>query len=387
MARPDCHVEAVNGNEFNKMLVSAGVEFLVSASGKVPWSTIERKTICLFFSANWCRPCRAFTPQLVQLYNSLNKNGEKLEIVFVSSDRDENAYKDHFEMMPWLAIPFNLDICKRLTRRFNVNHLPALIPLGLDGKCVEEDAVSLVEDYDADAFPFNMEKRDKLRVIDERKRRGGKIEDLLTHEGRDYIVSRDGIKIPVSQLIGKTVGLYFGAHWCPPAHNFTSQLTETYTKLRTNQNQPFEVVFVSTDRDHDEFICSLSTMPWLAIPYEDKTRQDLKRIFDIKGIPALVLIGPDGKTMSVDGRATVSLYGAMAFPFTESRIAGIEAALRKEGEGLPQEVRDPKHVHELKLDMAKAYVCDACRKKGKFWAFSCDVCDYDLHPACVEETF
>lgn len=387
MERPDYQAESIDGNDFKRMLASAGVKFLASASGKVPWSAIEGKTICLFFSANWCRPCRVFTPLLVQLYNSLKKSGEKLEIVFVSLDRDDNAYNEHLVTMPWLAIPFDLNICRQLTRDFKVNHLPTLIPLDMDGKSIGEDAVSLVEEYGALAFPFTRERRDELRAIDEKKRHGGKIEELLARQGRDYLIARDGQKILVSELIGKTVGLYFGSHWCPPARIFTSQLIKTYTDLKTGQLKPFEVVFISTDRDHDEFIRSLSTMPWPAIPYEDKTRQDLKRIFDIKEIPALVLIGPDGKTITTNGRATISLYGSMAFPFTESRIGAIEVSLRREGEKLPRKVQDPKHVHELKLDMAKAYVCDACEKEGRFWAFSCDVCDYDLHPSCVQETF
>lgn len=191
----------------------------------------------------------------------------------------------------------------------------------------------------------------------------------------------------VSDLKGKTIGLYFGAHWCPPARNFTRQLNEAYTELVTILNQPFEVILVSTDRDQEEFISNLSTMPWKAIPYEDKTRKDLKRIFNIKGIPTLILIGPDCKIISSDGRAIISMYGAMAFPFTETKITEIEDALREEGETLPSKVQDPKHIHELKLDMAKAYICDACRKQGRFWTFSCTVCDYDLHPTCVEETF
>ncbi|XP_021731531.1 probable nucleoredoxin 3 [Chenopodium quinoa] len=384
MAGPDHHAVPVGQNGFKKILASEGIEFLTSASGKVLWSAIDGKTVCLFFSANWCRPCKAFTPSLIQMYNSLKKTGENLEIVFVSSDRDEEAYTKHLETMPWLAVPFNLNLCTRLTRLFNINLIPALIPLNVNGNIVEDNVVSLVEDYGADAFPFTRERKDELRAMDERKRRGGRIEELLAHAGRDYLISRNGEKILVSELVGKTIGLYFGAHWCPPARNFTSQLIQSYKELVTILNQPFEVIFISTDRDHDEFNCSLSSMPWPAIPYEDKTRQDLKRIFDIKGIPTLVLIGPDGKTISSNGRAMISMYGAMAFPFTEPRIAGIEASLRKEGDKLPYKVQDPKHVHELKLDMAKAYICDACKKQGRFWSFSCDVCDYDLHPKCVE---
>ena len=147
----------------------------------------------------------------------------------------------------------------------------------------------------------------------------------------------------------------------------------------------FEIILVSTDRDRKEFELNISNMPWLAIPYEDKTRQDLCRIFNIKEIPTLVLIGPDGKSVSTNGKAMISLYGAKAFPFTESKIRDLESGLRKEGEALPSQVKDVKHEHELKLDMAKAFLCDCCKEQGRFWAFSCDVCDYDLHPKCVEK--
>lgn len=121
--------------------------------------------------------------------------GEKVEVVFVSSDRDENAYKEHLETMPWLAFPFNLNLYTRLTRLYNIKHIPALISLSSNGNIVEDDAVSLVEDYGVDAFPFTRERRDELRAMDERKRRGGKIQELLAHEGRDFIISRDGRKV------------------------------------------------------------------------------------------------------------------------------------------------------------------------------------------------
>lgn len=195
------------------------------------------------------------------------------------------------------------------------------------------------------------------------------------------------MQISVSDLVGKTIGLYFGAHWSPPCRAFTSKLIEAYNELMTYNDQFFEIIFVSTDRDLKEFELNTSTMPWLAIPYHDKTRQDLCRIFNIKEIPALVLIGQEGKAISTNGRALISLYGAKAFPFTELRIKELEAALGKEGEALPSQVKDIKHDHLLKLDMAKAYVCDFCKKQGRFWAFSCDVCDYDLHPTCVDESF
>jgi nucleoredoxin len=89
--------------------------------------------------------------------------------------------------------------------------------------------------------------------------------------------------------------------------------------------------------------------------------------------------------MSTYGKAMISLYSAKAFPLAESRITEMKAALKKKGDALPRQVKNIKHQHALKLDMAKTYVCDCFKGQGKFWAFSCDFCDYDLHLVCVEE--
>ncbi len=51
------------------------------------------------------RPCRAFTPQLAEQYNNLKD--KPFEIVFISSDRDEQAFHEYHGSMPWLAVPFS----------------------------------------------------------------------------------------------------------------------------------------------------------------------------------------------------------------------------------------------------------------------------------------
>ena len=78
---------------------------------EVPVSSLdgEGKVIGLYFSANWCSPCRAFTPNLVKWYTEL-KNGPlsaKFDIVYLSWDREEEAFDEYFDKMPWLALPFN----------------------------------------------------------------------------------------------------------------------------------------------------------------------------------------------------------------------------------------------------------------------------------------
>ncbi|KAJ1524214.1 hypothetical protein ONE63_010734 [Megalurothrips usitatus] len=47
----------------------------------------EPGVIGVYFSAHWCPPCKAFTPQLVATYNAVRERGHNFEVVFVSSDR------------------------------------------------------------------------------------------------------------------------------------------------------------------------------------------------------------------------------------------------------------------------------------------------------------
>ena len=43
----------------------------------------SNNVIGLYFSAHWCPPCKGYTPMLAEKYNELNKEGKKLEIIFV----------------------------------------------------------------------------------------------------------------------------------------------------------------------------------------------------------------------------------------------------------------------------------------------------------------
>ncbi|KAL0557721.1 hypothetical protein IC582_006271 [Cucumis melo] len=387
MAGPDYKANQ-DKDDFLQLLAALGVDFLLSGEEKVSPISCAGKMICLFFSANWCRPCRTFTPQLVQLYNTLQKRGEKLEIIFISLDHDKNEFEQYFKTMPWLAVPLNTELQKQLCGKYHVDCIPSFIPLCGDHILKEDDLIGFIEDYGAEVFPFTRKRMQELKAMDCAKRVEGRLEELFGNRGYNYVISSHGGKTQISQLVGKTIGLYFGAYWSPPSRSFTAKLSKVYKEImdKTENHHSLEVIFVSTDRNLDEFKLNIMDMPWLAIPYEDETRGDLYRIFDVKAIPTLVLIGADGKTSSENGRGLVCLYGAEAFPFTEERIYELETAVKKEGEELPSNVEDIKHEHVLKLEFAKAYVCDFCKLQGRFWAFSCHVCDYDLHPTCVQLT-
>jgi len=82
---------------------------------RINTTTATKSIVGLYFSASWCPPCQTFTPLLIDFYNVVNnKNGsnekqrqQTLEIVFVSSDREERSFTNYYTKMPWLAMPFD----------------------------------------------------------------------------------------------------------------------------------------------------------------------------------------------------------------------------------------------------------------------------------------
>lgn len=52
----------------------------------------------------------------------MNEGGshQKIEVVFVSADKDERAFQDHVKHMPWLVIDFNDPLRTILLRHFRV---------------------------------------------------------------------------------------------------------------------------------------------------------------------------------------------------------------------------------------------------------------------------
>ena len=88
-------------------------ESLIKGKGKTVVETTslvgQGKVLGLYFSAHWCPPCRGFTPKLAAFYEKFKASDKSdlLEIVFISSDRDEKSFTEYYNEMPWLALPFS----------------------------------------------------------------------------------------------------------------------------------------------------------------------------------------------------------------------------------------------------------------------------------------
>merc|ERR1712178_281439 len=69
----------------------------------------------------------------------------KMEIIFVSSDRDKTSFDDYFKDMPWLALPYAKRAEKELlSDSFGVSGIPSFVVLKPDGTVLTTDGRSKV---------------------------------------------------------------------------------------------------------------------------------------------------------------------------------------------------------------------------------------------------
>lgn len=380
----DQEEEAKNNQSLRSILASRSRDFLISSDGnKIPISELEGKTVGLHFFTTSYRACTLFTQKLREVYKKLKENGENFEVVFIPLDDEEESFKKELESVPWLSLPLKDKTCAKLIQYFELSELPTLVIIGPDGKTLHPNAAEAVEDHGVDAYPFTPEKFSELDEIAKAKEASQTLVSVLVSGDQDFVIHKDGKKIPVSELEGKTVLLYFSAHWCPPCRAFLPKLIEAYHKIKAQNNDALEVVFISSDRDQESFNEFFAGMPWLALPFGDTRKEFLSRKFKVSGIPKLVAIGPSGQTVTKEARDLVGLYGADAYPFTEERIKEIEAQKDDIAKGWPEKVTHETHEHELVLSRRNVYFCDGCKDEGDTWSYLCAECDFDLHPNCA----
>jgi len=282
-------------------------EKLVSGSDEKATSNVlaSCSAVALYFSAHWCPPCRSFTPKLAEWYSQNLKN-KGLEIVFVSSDRDEAAFKEYYGEMPWAALPYSdRERKEALSKKFKVQGIPTVVILDADGSVITKDGRAAISGDPTGAdFPWKPKSLKEILA-------GAKI------------VNKEGQQVSTNALDGKVLGLYFSAHWCPPCRSFTPKLSEWYVK--SLQGKGLEVIFVSSDRDQKSFTEYYAEQPWLALDFSSrKEKEQLSSLFGVDGIPSLVIIDKDGSTITKDGRSAVSSdQEGTKFPWYPAPVADL----------------------------------------------------------------
>ena len=120
----------------------------------------------------------------------------------------------------------------------------------------------------------------------------------------ETLLDPNGNKTSSDILAGKYVGLYFSASWCGPCRAFTPSLI----KFRNKHKAEFEVVLVGADgssRAQANYMRKYK-MPWLAMQNQSSGAKETRQATGVKQIPTLVILGPDGKILSKDGKKEIT---------------------------------------------------------------------------------
>ena len=101
---------------------------------------LKGKVVAFYFSAHWCPPCRAFSPMFYEVYKQIKNgpNGDKFEVIFVSSDQDQNAFNNYYGHHPWAAIPYD-QVSEKLSQRFGIRGIPTVVVVNQNGDVITMD--------------------------------------------------------------------------------------------------------------------------------------------------------------------------------------------------------------------------------------------------------
>ncbi|CAE7271208.1 unnamed protein product [Symbiodinium sp. CCMP2592] len=160
-------------------------------------------------------------------------------------------------------------------------------------------------------------------------------------------------EVATSSLQGGVVALYFSAGWCPSCEGFTPQFRKVYEQA-TSKNGALDVVFVSSDRDESSFQECFAKMPWHALPFADRQRQQqLSASFGIRGIPSVVLLNSSGQLLDDSARGKVMEPGfLLSLP---RRIDLVSAALPEPTGSVHLRLRYKGREHDMECEPSEGW--------------------------------
>lgn len=154
----------------------------------------------LYFSKNSDQNCYRFRRFLLAAYKTLKEIEAGFEVVLISQDRSETQFREEFNAMPWLALPFNEKVCitaEKLTLYFDIRKLPALVIIGPDGETLIPNAVELIRENGSRAYPFTPQRLTQLAELDRQRREAQTLEFLLVskEDHKDFLIDNRGSSV------------------------------------------------------------------------------------------------------------------------------------------------------------------------------------------------
>jgi len=265
---------------------------LLTKEGKKPTTDVlaGKTGVFVYFSAHWCPPCRGFTPKFAEFHTKF-ADDKNFATIFVSSDKDQEAFDSYYGEQPWFALPYE-DRSRKdsLSKKFKVQGIPSLVLLDGDGKLITKDGrTKVMENIETcDGYPW--------------------VPATFAEALGSEFERKDGSTVGLEAIAGKTLGLYFSAHWCPPCRGFTPKLKEFYEAYKA-KDPNFEIVFVSSDKDEAGMKSYFKEDhgDYLALPFSQRqAKSDLSDMFGVQGIPTFVAIDDKGRVLNSNARSKVA---------------------------------------------------------------------------------
>ena len=307
-------------------------------------STKTGAVIGLYFSAHWCPPCRGFTPKLAAVYEDIKKAHQDFEIVFISSDNSEDEFKSYLDEMPWLALPFdNKEENTRCSEKFEIEGLPTLVILDAEnGNVISTDGRSIIEDYGADAFPF-----DETRLQACKEEKNIKKEKALAELGSLSIIGplttidNEADDLDVQSISNRCEALAIAFLFKDNDHGSSvviSKLTEVQKSLGKDKLGLIVVPLQNLKDIEEETKSELAGIPVIkSIENASEVVQRFEAITPNIEAPHVIVLTPDGTgsftLCAEDAARDIYFTGADGFPWSSEALKALEeknAALQEE---------------------------------------------------------
>lgn len=300
---------------------------------------------------------------LVTSHTNLMKADKKFEVIYHSESKSETA-NDVEDGWGFLPNGVGNDIFSAICDI----EAPTVLVLGKNQESghfelLVEDAARTIYEMKDNAYPWTKEaiaaeeQREKERI--EKEKEQVKDFQIFKDENVKILKNGNGDKVDVVaelQNEADVIGLYFSAHWCGPCRRFTPKLAELYKACEAD-GKKFKVVFLSSDSNQEAFDEYFKEMPWYALEYKNRElKETLSNIFEVKGIPTLVLLKSDGTEMTTTGGQICSV-GAEFFPWgNDEMMAGRKAAKLREEQKVKEALEKEKSFNaKIKADGEKVF--------------------------------
>lgn len=111
------------------------------------------------------------------------------------------------------------------------------------------------------------------------------------------LTTPEGTTVALSSLRGKYVLIDFWAAWCGPCRKENPHVVKLYNRFKT---KGFEIYGVSLDEDKDAWVRAIRTdgLPWVQVSDLKGWQNSAAQRYNVKAIPATVLLGPDGQILA-----------------------------------------------------------------------------------------